>query len=277
MKLKQLSTALLLLIPLSAAWSSTASADTSLELLHGWNYNNDFNGEAERTIYTIKTFQPWDYGTFFLYYDITGPFSPPDANVLPNEKGGFFGSTSFTLSIKSVGQKIAGKKWSWGALDDFSVRYELEHVSKFGALMYYGVQWNFKIPYFDFVTAIASIRDDWSLKGVDLQLGGAWQIVIPIGNITDIMFTGFFAWGLFGEGEGSFSSGPGPDGKYSQIPARGRPFFLSQPQLLVDVGKLVHIGSRKVYAGIEYQIALNRYLQPGVHENVPQLMGKWNL
>ena len=124
---------------------------------------------------TIKTFQPWNYGTFFMYYDITGPFAPPDANVYPNEKGGFFGSVSLTLSLKSVGQQITGKKWNWGGLDDFSLRTELEHVSKFGSLMYYGVQFNFKIPRFDFVTALASIRDDWNLRGVDLQLGMAQQ------------------------------------------------------------------------------------------------------
>jgi hypothetical protein len=277
MNTKAFAIALLSSTALAATWSSSAAADTSLEVLHGWHYNKDFNGDTERTIYTIKTFQPWAYGTFFMYYDITGPFSPPDANVLPNEKGGFFGSTSFTLSMKSVGEKISGKKWYWGPLLDFSLRYELEHVSKFGALMYYGVQFNFKVPHFDFVTALASIRDDWSLRGVDLQLGGAWQIVFPIGDVTDIMFAGFFAWGLFGEGEGSFTAGPDADGKYASIPVTGRPFFVSQPQLLVDIGKLVRIGPRKVYAGLEYQIALNRYLQPGVHENVPQIMGKWNL
>jgi hypothetical protein len=277
MKIKTVAVSLLVSIPLAAACASPAKADTSLELLHGWNYNRDFNGVPERTITTIKTFQPWDYGTFFMYYDITGPFAPPDANVYPNEKGGFFGSISLTLSLKSVGQKITGKKWNWGGLDDFSLRTELEHVSKFGSLMYYGAQFNFKIPRFDFVTALASIRDDWNLKGVDLQLGMAWQLVIPLGDVTDIMFAGFFAWGLFGEGAGAFSIGPDQAGNFTHIPRVGRPFFLSQPQLLLDVGKLVRIGGRKVYAGLEYQIALNRYLQPGVHENVPQLMAKWNL
>jgi len=273
MKLKICALSLLV----AAAWSCPAKADTSLELLHGWNYNRDFNGVPERTIMTIKTFQPWNFGTFFMYYDITGPFTPPDANVYPNEKGGFFGSVSLTLSLKNIGQQVTGKKWNWGALDDFSLRYELEHVSKFGSLMYYGVQFNLKIPRFDFVSALVSIRDDWRLKGVDLQLGMAWQLVIPLGNVTDIMFAGFFAWGLFGEGKGTFSVGPDQDGKFAQIPSQGRPFFLSQPQLLVDIGKLARLPNRKVYAGIEYQIALNRYLQPGVSENVPQIMAKWNL
>src|SRR5260370_23162974 len=48
---------------LASTWAPFAMADTSLELLHGWHYNNDFNGDKERTVLTIKTFQPWTYGT----------------------------------------------------------------------------------------------------------------------------------------------------------------------------------------------------------------------
>jgi hypothetical protein len=278
MKLKALISAALA-FSVSTAWSLSASADTSLELLHGWNYNKDFNGETERTILTIKTFQPWSYGTFFMYYDITGPFNPPDANVAPNEKGGFFGSTSLTFSVKRIAQKIAGaeKDWDWGPLLDLSLRYELEHVSKFGSLSYYGLQWNLDFPLMDFFSALTSIRDDWTLSGVDLQLGAAWQMTIPVGNITDIVFAGFFAWGLFGEGKGVFTVGPDATGGYLPIPTQGRPFFLTQPQLMADIGKLTHVADKKLYAGIEYQIALNRYLQRGVNENVAQLLFKWNI
>jgi hypothetical protein len=274
MKLKILASAFVL----TTAWSLPAAAGTSLELLHGWNFNEDFNGDKERTILSIKTFQPWSYGTFFMYYDITGPFAAPDATVLPNEKGGFFGGMSVTFSIKQIGEKVAGTHWDWGGLLNWSLRYELEHVSKFGALHYYGMQWDVKIPGFDFVSTTASIRDDWSLTGVDLQLGGAWQATFPIGSYTDVVFAGFFAWGLFGEGTGVFTDGfPNEKGEFAKIPVVGRPFFLSQPQLMLDVGKLATIADGKLYAGIEYQIALNRYLQKGIHENVAQLLFKWNI
>jgi hypothetical protein len=262
---------------LSTAWASSARADTSLELLQGWGYNEDFNGDTVRTTFTIKTFQYWPYGTFFMYYDITGPFTPPDANVLPNEKGGFFGGTSVTFSIKRIGQKIAGTEWDWGALADFSLRYEMEHVSKFGMLHYYGLQYDLAIPYFDFVSTTTSIRDDWSLSGVDLQIGMAWQNTIPLGDITDLVFAGFWQWGLFGEGEGSFTVGPDAAGNYLPIPVEGRPFFITQPQLMVDVLKLARLVPGKIYAGIEYQFAFNRYLQYNVHEHVPQLLFKWNI
>jgi hypothetical protein len=268
----------LLALALVTAWPAPAAAETSLEILHGWGYNADFNGGTERTILTIKTFQPWSYGSFFLYYDITGPFAPPDSRVLPNEKGGFFGGMAANLSIKRIGQKIAGDaKWDWGALLDLSLSIQVEHVSKLGALNYLGLLFDLRIPGFDFVTTSALIRQDWSLRGVDLQLGAAWQITIPLGKVTDLVQLGFFAWGLFGEGEGVFTTGPDANGRYSAVPTRGRPFFLSQPQLLLDAGKLATLAPRTFYAGIEYQIAWSRYLQQGVTEHVPQLMVKWGI
>lgn len=273
MKLKILASTLLL----SAAWSSTAAADTSLELLQGWTYNQDFNGNSDRTTLTIKTFQPWSYGTFFMYYDITGPFTPPDAEALPNEKGGFFGGTSLTFSIKRIGQKIAGAEWDWGPLADLSLRYELEHVSKFGSLHYYGLQYDFAIPHVDFLSVTTVARDDWSLAGMDLQLGAAWQVTVPLGTVTDVVFAGFLSWGVFGEGKGNFTVGPDDNRDYLKIPTEGRWFFVTQPQLMVDIGKLSTLVERKLYVGIEYQFAFNRYLQDGVNEHVPQLLFKWNI
>ncbi|MCC6559099.1 MAG: hypothetical protein IT372_39750 [Polyangiaceae bacterium] len=273
MKLKLLASAFLI----STAWAAPAAAGTSLELLHGWSYNEDFNGDPERTILTIKTFQPWSYGSFFMYYDITGPFAPPDANATPNEKGGFFGSMSFAFSVKRIGQKMAGQEWDWGPLADLSLKYELETVSKFGSLHYYGLQYDLKVPHFDFVSMTSVIRDDWSLSGVDLQLGGAWQVTFPLGQATDLVFAGFFAWGLFGEGEGVFTVGPDDQKNYLSIPQQGRPFFLTQPQLLIDALKLVQGPPGTIYLGVEYQIALNRYLQQGVNENLAQIMAKWNI
>jgi nucleoside-specific outer membrane channel protein Tsx len=281
MKLKVLASAFLI----SVAWALPAAADTSLELLHGWNYNKDFNGDSERTILTIKTFQPWDYGTFFAYYDITGPFTPPDSKVLPNEKGGFFGGMSATVSLKKIAEKIAGveQPWNWGPLADLSLRYELEHVSKFGSLNYYGLQYDFAVPWFDFVSTSTVIRDDWSLAGADLQLNAAWQMTVPLGHITDLVFAGFLSWGLFGEGKGEFSVEPNltddnPNNDvYTAVPVQGRRFFITQPQLMLDMGKLARLTDGHLYAGIEYQFAFNRYLQNNVNEHVPQLLFKWKI
>lgn len=262
--------------------SSQAFAGTSLELLHGWNYNKDFNGSAERTILTIKTFQPWSFGTFFMYYDITGPFTPMDSNVLPNEKGGFFGGTSVTVSPKKITEKIKGREFNWGPLLDTSLRAEIEHVSKFGGLMYYGTQFDFRVPLFDFFSVTAVARDDWALKGIALQLGMAWQMTFKLGNVTDIVFAGFLQAGVTAEGKGEMSNvsydfATGDKVIGTPGPAEGRRFLLTQPQLMFDLGKLVRLTEGKIYLGCEYQVALNRYLQDGIDENVAQAMLKWNI
>lgn len=271
--------------------SSTASAGVWFELLHApcWTgdegdirddngvigeyrgafdcFNKDFNGGGARTVFTIKAFQAWEYGTMFLYYDITGPFSSPISDVESNyEKNGFFGGTTVTLSSKAIAKKLMGEEeMSWGPLADVQLKYEMEHVGSFGGLNYYGLQWDFAVPFLDFLSATTVIRDDNSFKGVDLQLGAAWQKSFSLGS-QDFIFGGFFQWGVFGEGEGKRGN-----------PAEGNSFFLSQPQLLWDFGKLIQFTPAKLYLGFEYQYTINRYLIDGKSENLLQGMARWNL
>ena len=193
-------------------------------------FNEDFNGGGARTTLTIKAFQQWEYGTMFLYYDVTGPFTPASAvRSSPNEKGGFFGGITVTLSPKTIMEKVLERKLDLGPLVNVSLKYEAEHVSKFGMLNYYGLQWDLAVPGMDFVSVTTVIRDDWGYKGVDLQLGAAWQKSFSLGT-QDFLFLGFFQVGVFGEGEGV--------GELAGT--HGNRFFLSQPELLWDFGKLVH-------------------------------------
>jgi hypothetical protein len=268
-----------------SAWSGSASADVWFELLHApcWTgsadditdpngevpgsidcFNKDFNGDVSRTLLSIKAFQPWKYGFVFLYYDITGPFTRAGLSVTDNEKGGFFGGTTVAISPKRIAEKLSGATYDWGPLTDIYVKYEAEHVSKFGMLHYYGLAYDFKVPHMDFVSATTVIRDDRAFKGVDLQLGAAWQKTFNFAG-QSILFGGFFQWGLFGEGDAP---------KLGDF--KGRPFFLSQPQLLYDLGKLVRYDPNKIWVGFEYQLAFNRYLISGKTENVLQGMIRWN-
>ena len=274
--------------------SSTASAGVWFELLHApcWTgdeadadamsgeipgavdcFNNDFNGDGARTTFSIKAFQPWEYGSVFLYYDITGPFTNADSEVSSNERGGFFGGTTVAVSAKKIGEKIAGTQFDWGPLVDLSFKYEMEHVSKFGMLHYAGLQWDFAVPHLDFLSATTVVREDRILSGVDLQLGAAWQKSFSLAS-QDFIFGGFFQWGVFGEGEGSFVVDGDPP---LHIPTEGNWFFLSQPQLLWDFGKLIQFTPAKLYLGFEYQLAFNRYLIDEKTENVLQGMIRWNI
>jgi hypothetical protein len=242
-------------------------------------FNKDFNGGASRTILSIKAFQPWEYGFVFLYYDVTGPFNDPSKALTLNEKGGFFGGTTIAISPKKIAEKLAGHAFDWGPIADLSIKYEMEHVSKFGMLHYYGLNWDLKVPFLDFASATTVIRDDRSLSGVDLQLGGAWQKSFSLGS-QDFIFGGFFQWGVFGEGAGTQNiviEAPSPGGGILEIPAKGNTFLLAQPQLLWDFGKLVQFTPAKIYLGFEYQMALHRYLIEDKSENVLQGMVRWNI
>ena len=242
-------------------------------------FNKDFNGGVARTVLSIKAFQPWEYGFVFLYYDVTGPFNNPSQHLTLDEKGGFFGGTTIAISPKKIAEKIAGHPFDWGPITDLSIKYEMEHVSKLGMLNYYGLNWDFKVPAMDFVSATTVIRDDRSLSGIDLQLGAAWQKSFSLGS-QDFMFLGFFQWGVFGEGTGNqyiVDERPPPDGGVIKIPVNGNSFFLTQPELLWDFGKLVHFTPAKIYLGFEYQIAFHRYLIPNKTENVLQGMVRWNI
>jgi hypothetical protein len=242
-------------------------------------FNKDVNGGAARTVLSIKAFQPWEYGFVFLYYDVTGPFNNADEKLTLNEKGGFFGGTTIAISPKKIAEKLAGHPFNWGPIVDVSVKYEMEHVSKFGMLHYYGLNWDINVPHLDFASVTTVIRDDRTLSGVDLQLGAAWQKSFSLGS-QDFIFGGFFQWGVFGEGSGNqiiIAEAPPPDGGILEIAAKGNWFFLSQPQLLWDFGKLVHFTPAKIYLGFEYQLAFNRYLIDEKTENVLQGMVRWNI
>lgn len=242
-------------------------------------FNKDFNGGASRTILSIKAFQPWEYGFVFLYYDVTGPFSNPSRALTLNEKGGFFGGTTIAISPKKIAEKIAGHPFDWGPVADVSIKYEMEHVSKFGMLNYYGLHWDLNVPFLDFANVTTVIRDDRSLRGVDLQLGTAWQKSFSIGS-QDFIFGGFLQWGLFGEGSGRqiiVVEMPSPGGGTLEIPAKGNKFLTSQPQLLWDFGKLIRFTPAKLYLGFEYQITVNRYLIEDKTEDTLQGMIRWNI
>jgi hypothetical protein len=282
-----------------AAFSSTARAGVWLELLRASCFtgdeddatsqgeifgsidcfNKDFNGGAARTVLSIKAFQPWEYGFVFLYYDVTGPFNNADEKITLNEKGGFFGGTTIGISPKKIAEKIAGHQFDWGPIADLSIKYEMEHVSKFGMLHYYGLQWDLTVPHLDFVSATTVIRDDRTLSGIDLQLGAAWQKSFSIAS-QDFLFGGFFQWGVFGEGKGNQVINleiPSPGGGTLEVPAEGNWFFLSQPQLLWDFGKAITFTPAKIYLGFEYQLTFNRYLIEGKKENLLQGMVRWNI
>jgi hypothetical protein len=80
-----------------------------------------------------------------LYYDITEPFNDAAEKVTLNEKGGFFGGTTIAISPKKIAEKLLGHELDRGVIADVSLKYEMEHVSKFDMLHYDGLNWDLKV------------------------------------------------------------------------------------------------------------------------------------
>ncbi len=94
-----------------------------------------------RTPSSIKAFQPWKYGSSSSITDIRPGRSPRAglSSVTDNE-GGFFGGTTVAISRQRIaGRCSPGATYDWGPLTDIYVKYEAEHVSKFGMLHYCGL------------------------------------------------------------------------------------------------------------------------------------------
>jgi nucleoside-specific outer membrane channel protein Tsx len=209
---------------------------------------------------TLENFAMWKYGTVFFYYDINDPFSGP-------EKAGsnqFFGGISPTFSLS----KMTGKNVSYGIVKDVSLRLEVENGSANGTYRFrnyfYGVQADLSVPGFDFVSINVVARDNPEHAGVGAQYGGFWQMSWDYGQYSKFKFTGFFAWA------------PHNGDQPASAPFENKgSFFMSQPQLLYDLGNTWG-EPNAVEVGIEYLYAINRFQIAGKDEKSVQAILKMN-
>jgi len=192
----------------------------------------------------------------FLYYTVTGPFTTLEG-ADPQREGGFFGGTTIAISPKKIAEEDRRPRFDWGPIADLSIKYEMEHVSKFGMLPLLRLNWDLKAPFLDFASATTVIRERPIAHGVDLQLGAAWQKSFSLAS-QDSSSAGSSSWGVFRRGllqaehrhRATVAGRWHPGG-----PRPGQHVLPRQPQLLWDFGKVVQFTPAKVYLGFEYQIA----------------------
>ena len=119
-----------------------------------------------------------------------------------------------------------------------------------------GVAVDLDVPGFNFVRTNGYLRENPDLAGTTWQVTVVWNATFETGPAR-WMFNGHFDWaGSEGEAETS---------------AYEKQNFFTQPQLLLDVGRLVN-RQGKVYAGIEWSYRHNKYGISGVEESVVQAM-----
>lgn len=232
----------------------------SVSFLWGDNFRDDLGYEKEKMTMTIENFSAWDLGTVFFYYDVTEPFSSNNG-----DSNQFFGGIAPTLSLS----KATGKEFSWGILKDVSLRAELENGSGYGSNnfrnYFYGLQYDFAVPGFDFFSLNTVIRDNPLSRGVGFQIGGYWQMSWEYGPWRKFRFTGFFATSPW-DGD--------QDPELTYFSNHGR-FLTTQPQLLYDLGYGLWGKPMRLEVGVEYAYFINRYQLRDKDEQSAQAMVKF--
>ena len=229
----------------------------SLSVLSGNTYKSYSEEVYSKEIITIDHYGTWKYGSIFFYYDIS-------RGVGKEDKSDFFGSISPMFSLS----KITGNDYSSKCLRDVELKFELEHVSNWTPVYFYGFNFPLKINGMQYFNFAPVLRDDPTKKGVGGQVVLSWGKSIYLSSKFDFQFSGFLAAGVIPEYKDKF-------------------FMITQPQFLMDLGRVLDSEKNQFYAGIELSYAINRYLkkgtpapdggeEPGFDETVLQAMVKLN-
>lgn len=228
---------LLVLLSSAPAPAQTWNAFNA-QLLHGTGFK--LEREKAETL-TLEWVNGWAYGDNFAFVDIR----PLRGN------SSFYGEWSPRLSFS----KISGKAFSAGPVEDVLLSGTLEKGEGFANYLI-GAAVDLDVPGFNFVQTNGYLRENPDLPGTTWQVTVVWNATFETGP-AHWMFNGYFDW-AGSEGEAGTS-------------AYEKQNFLIQPQLLLDVGRLVK-RQEQVYFGIELWYWHNKFGISGVEESVVQAM-----
>lgn len=208
------------------------------QLLYGTGF--ELEREKAETL-TLEWINGWAYGDNFAFVDIR----PLRGN------SSFYGEWLPRLSFS----KISGRAFSAGPVEDVLLSGALEKGEGFANYLIGGAV-DLDVPGFNFVQTNGYLRENPDLPGATWQVTVVWNATFETGPAHWI-FHGFFDW-AGSEGESGTS-------------AYEKQNFLVQPQLLLDVGRLVK-RQDQLYVGIEWWYWHNKFGIPGVEESVVQAM-----
>lgn len=228
---------LLVLLSSVPAAAQTWNAFNS-QLLYGTGF--ELEREKAGTL-TLEWINGWAGGDNFAFVDIR----PLRGN------SSFYGEWSPRLSFS----KISGKACSAGPVEDLFLSGTLEKGEGFANYLV-GAAVDLDVPGFNFVQTNGYLRENPDLPGTTWQVTVVWNAAFETGP-AHWMFNGYFDW-AGSEGEAGTS-------------AYEKQNFLMQPQLLLDVGRLVN-RQGQVYVGIEWWYWHNKFGIPGIEESVVQAM-----
>ena len=233
------------LIPLSIALMSVSAfaggySTSNVQLLSGDGYK--LNDSKQMETLTYENISSWEYGDHYFFVDM---FNKQDG------KTAVYTEWTPTLSLS----KATGKSFQFGPIKDvhLAASVNIGSPGDFRALLW-GAGVDLDVPGFKFFRLQGFSYKANNDKDATYQITPSWDAPIKVFNNLDMRFRGYLDY--VGEGAG------------------GRPYVLFDPQLLVDVGKLLG-SSDKVFAGVEYRYWWNKYGVKGETESVPQAMLMW--
>jgi len=215
-------------------WSSN-----NIQVLTGGTYDL---GPERRNSITLEHADGWRYGENFAFMNIINRH-----DVGTEVYGEFYPRLSWS--------KITGKSPAFTAFKDFSLLAginlgNLPKSDPFKAYLF-GAGVKFNVPNMDYfqIDVLAFKADNVHTTGV--QVSPVWSMPFQISNL-HFKFKGFADW-------------------QSEDATGGAAVILAQPQLLLDVGRMVG-EPEQVYAGIEYSYWRNKFGIKGLTEKVTQVM-----
>lgn len=235
---------ILLTIVLSVPYIANAEpffnwTSNNIQVLHG----NDFKlGDKSRTLLTIEHVDGWRYGENFFFVELI------DREDTSTEVyGEFYPRLSWS--------KLTGQTAFLPLFKDFSLvaginAGNLPKQDPYKAYLL-GAGISFDVPYMDFLTLdIQAFKAD-DVRTTGIQITPVWSMPFHVGTL-HFLFKGYAEW-------------------QSERATGGSSSLLTQPQLLIDVGRLLG-HNNKIYAGIEYHYWHNKFGIRGLSEKVPQAM-----
>jgi nucleoside-specific outer membrane channel protein Tsx len=213
-------------------WSSN-----SIQVLSGDGFELD---SGYHNTITLEHADAWRYGENFLFLD----FIQRDDIGME-----VYGEWYPRLSLN----KLSNKNLSFGLFRDFSLVGGINAGSEPSAdpFMAYllGAGIKFDIPHTEFVQLDIMAHKQDSVHRAGLQITPAWSIPFRLGAL-HFKFRGFLDW-------------------VSASATGGEDYILTQPQLLLDAGRLFG-HKEKLYVGIEYWYWHNKFGIKGVTEQSVQ-------
>jgi len=222
-----------------------AFSTTNLQLLYGSNFHDNYYGnntsDGKMTTLTLEHFSTWGYGDNYFFVDLLSGHFLDFTGTPSGSQSRIYSEWAPRLSLSA----ISGHDMSAGIFKDFFLAGQLNRDGQGFHAEMVGLGVDLTIPGFNVLSTNMYLRKD-NFNRATWQNTTVWNI--PLG-----------AWLSF---EG-FIDLYGSDNNGTEIS--------TQPQLLVNLGKLAGQGYEQLLVGVEWYYHHNRNL----NSNALQAMLKW--